>query len=266
MEELVNQLSDINKQRHPASRSSESASTSLPRNTDPVIPGDQASLPSPVAEPTLNLGSNIRPWNVAGTNPSFLDVDDEPDIIDRGILVLGDARELLETFRRSFMTSFPFVVLPADTTAESLRREKPFLFLSILAVAAFRNSALQLSLGKEIQRQIATRIIMRNEKNLDILQGLVIYIAYYHFFFVSENQQIYLLIQLTLAMIHELGLDHSPRSKKASDGTPVDWAKEGSAERSGQRTTDEIRTFLGVYVLSDEYVSLISLARFMISD
>jgi hypothetical protein len=209
--------------------------------------------PLPISGPgsASNSASYVASWSEAASTSSLLHDDDGCDIVDRGLLTLDCARTLLDTFRFSYTNYFPFVILPPDTTVESLRREKPFLFLSIVAVAVFGNTPLQRLLGKEMQKQIASRIVMRNEKSLDILQGLLVHLAYYHYFFSRENQQTYLMIQLSLTLIYELGLHHPARPKRFEEG-PTEWGKMGSAERYGKRTAEEIRTFLGIFVVSDE--------------
>lgn len=255
LDELVSQLSHTNDQRQTTLSTSPTTRTASLGKPPSTL--RQCSGPPPISVPgsASNPGSNVTSLTEAVSTPSFLRGDNGTDIIDRGILTLDYARTLFDTFRYSYTTYFPFLILPPNTTAESLRRNKPFLFLSIMAVAAFSNSSLQRLLGREIQTQIATKIVMRNEKSLDILQGLLVHLAYYHYFFTPENHQTHLLVHFTLALVHELGLHHSPRLKKKFDGAPTELGKMGSAERYGTRTAEEIRTFLGIFVLSDEYAS-----------
>jgi hypothetical protein len=93
------------------------------------------------------------------------------------------ANNLLNLFRDDFVTHFPFVVIPAEITVETLRRKSPFLFLTIMAATTFRNSILQRHLATEIQRRISARIVMSCEKNMDLLQGLLVHVAWYHYYF-----------------------------------------------------------------------------------
>jgi hypothetical protein len=224
-------------------------------HTQPSPPTTSAAQTTPLEKLPSTAPQHIDSSPIYGpgsaSTPSLVHDDDGCDIVDQGLLTLDCAQTLFDTFRCSYTNYFPFVVLPPNTTVESLRREKPFLFLSILAVAVFGNSHLQRLLGREMQKQIAIRIVMRNEKTLDILQGLLVHIAYYHYFFSRENQQMYLMIQLSLTLTYELGLHH-PARPKTVEGGPTEWGKMGSAEKYGKRTAEEIRTFLGIFVLSDE--------------
>jgi hypothetical protein len=247
LEELFSRISNIHTQPSPITSAQTTPFGKLPS----TAPQHIGSSPIHGAGSASNSASHVASWSEAASTPSLVHDDGGCDIVDRGLLTLDCARTLFDTFRCSYMNYFPFVILPPDTTVESLRRVKPFLFLSILAVAVLGNSHLQRLLGKEMQKQIAVRIVMRNEKTLDILQGLLVHLAYYHYFFSRENQQMYLMIQLSLTLIYELGLHHPGRPKTA-EGGPIEWGKMGSAERYGKRTAEEIRTFLGIFVLSDE--------------
>ena len=73
---------------------------------------------------------------------------------------------------------FPFVVVPPHMAAHQLRQEKPFLFLAILASSSCENLPLQRRLGKEIKEQIATRMVINGEVSFDLLQGLLVYLAW----------------------------------------------------------------------------------------
>lgn len=79
---------------------------------------------------------------------------------------------------QSKASNFPFVLVPPKMTLDSLRREKPFLLLSILTFAAFSNEKLQLKLELELRQSLSKRIIVDSEKSLDLLQGVLVYLAW----------------------------------------------------------------------------------------
>lgn len=177
------------------------------------------------------------------------------DIIDCNLLSLDMANNLLNLFRDDFVTHFPFVVIPAEITVETLRRKSPFLFLTIMAATTFRNSILQRHLATEIQRRISARIVMSCEKNMDLLQGLLVHVAWYHYYFDPKKPQIFLMLQLCVTLIHDLGLDKNPSEKRAKL-TDSGQLVEGNYF---QRSAAEKRALLGAYFLSASYVSLIIL-------
>lgn len=105
--------------------------------------------------------------------------DGDKDIIDRGILSLDIAENYLETFKSILTPHFPFVVIPSHVSAVQLRDEKPFLFLAVMSSASYDNMPLQRSLGAEVKRAVASRIILNGELSFDLLQGLLVFLAWY---------------------------------------------------------------------------------------
>lgn len=72
----------------------------------------------------------------------------------------------------------PFVIVPPSTTAEDLQRERPFLLKSILAVTS-RKPRQQLTLATSLVRQLAERVAVNGERNLDLLLGVLILTGWY---------------------------------------------------------------------------------------
>jgi hypothetical protein len=58
------------------------------------------------------------------------------DVVDRGLLSMDTATELVASYANDLVNFFPIVVLPQGTTAFELRQSKPILFLAIIAGAA----------------------------------------------------------------------------------------------------------------------------------
>ena len=102
----------------------------------------------------------------------------EEDVIARGILSTDTAESLLDIYKEKMTPHFPFVIIPPETSAESLRREKRFLFLAILASASFADMPLQRRLGMEVKTAVASRMIVNGEMSFELLQGLLVYLAW----------------------------------------------------------------------------------------
>lgn len=151
---------------------------------------------------------------------------------------------LLNEFRKSFVLAFPFVVVSPTATVDSLRSQQPFLFLAIMAVTANDIPTTQSLLAQKLKEQIAVRIIGRSHKSLEILQGLLIYVAWYHQFYRPMTQQLSITLQLCVAMIQDLGLSKNPKDKARK--TTLTEDQSGIAYKS-QRTNAEKRVFLGTY-------------------
>lgn len=105
--------------------------------------------------------------------------DGDKDIIDRGLLNIEVAENYLKSFKSILTPHFPFVVIPHQVSALELRQEKPFLFLAIMASASYENIPLQRLLGAEVKRAVASRIILNGEVSFDLLQGLLVFLAWY---------------------------------------------------------------------------------------
>ena len=76
------------------------------------------------------------------------------------------------------LTVFPFVHLPPDMTAKHLREWCPFLWFNIMAVTA-RTPGQQSTMSDHIKRFVAQKMVVDNEKNLDLLLGLLVVINWY---------------------------------------------------------------------------------------
>lgn len=74
---------------------------------------------------------------------------------------------------------FPFAYIQPQQYAEEVRQQRPFLFLAILAAASYDNMPLQKALGKEVKQTISTRMVINGEMSLDLLQELLIHLAWY---------------------------------------------------------------------------------------
>lgn len=148
------------------------------------------------------------------------------------------------------MACFPFVVVDANVPALRLRREQPFLFLSILTVTSHKSPRVQNLLSDELRRQLA-RVIEYSQKSLDILQGLLVYGAWYHAFYHPASQQLAILVQLCVALVQDLGIS---RSEKTKPGRSVN---EYAMQSKPKGTLPEKRAFLGTFILTALYVHLI---------
>lgn len=89
----------------------------------------------------------------------------------------SQAQEQLTLFRERYLQCFPCIYIPPDMTSEQLREEKPFSWFTIMMMAC-QTSSLQFGMGAVWQRIISQKIVIEHEKNMDLLQGMVIYLAW----------------------------------------------------------------------------------------
>lgn len=88
-----------------------------------------------------------------------------------------DADHLLNIFRNDMNPSFPFISIPDSVTASELRRDRPSLYTSVIAVVS-RSTSRQISLGKLLMKQLADRMVIGGERNMDLLLGVLTFSAW----------------------------------------------------------------------------------------
>lgn len=186
----------------------------------------------------------------------------------------GDAegQTLLEAYTNLMIPLFPFVPIPSRMTAEELRRERPFLYLNISMLAS-PNSARQRELSNAVKEYLADRIIMNGHRSLDLLQGLLVHLAW----FISVTRvpranladtidgppsnsntapkqptqgtaQLDAFLHLAMAQAISLGLHLDPCSPRTMN-QPIAYLSQVDLHRDRipPRTIEERRTFLGCY-------------------
>lgn len=84
-------------------------------------------------------------------------------------------------------TFFPFVVIPEDETAESFRKRKPLLYKTCIAAAHHRNTTMQRQMSHDLLKSIAERVLVNSEKSLDLLQGILVFAAWYEPAFLEKG-------------------------------------------------------------------------------
>jgi hypothetical protein len=103
------------------------------------------------------------------------------DPVEDGLLDDGAADSLLQEYKDSYTSAFPFVIIPSSVNGRALRQSQPFLFLAILTVTTYRQAGLQLVLAAKLKEQISLRVIHHSQQTLELLQGILVYTAWYDF-------------------------------------------------------------------------------------
>jgi hypothetical protein len=100
------------------------------------------------------------------------------DVISRNLLDEETAERYLDIFRTKLTPHFPFVVVPPGISVKQLRQKKQLLCLAILASASYENMPLQRALGAEFKKAVASRMIIGGEISFELLQGLMVFLAW----------------------------------------------------------------------------------------
>ncbi|KAJ5097014.1 hypothetical protein N7456_007735 [Penicillium angulare] len=144
---------------------------------------------------------------------------------------------------------FPFVVIP-DLPPAMFYAEKPFLFKAMVMVASYRNRPFQHQIGTQLTEEVGKRLLVDGERSLDLLQGLLIHIAWYHLHLGAVSQMTNLL-QLAIALMADLGLNKpshgTDRRKLMFDSSKL---TQGAVAESRLLRNDETRALLGCFYVS----------------
>lgn len=121
----------------------------------------------------------------SATSPQLLIAGDVPI---HGITALN-AEEQLAEFRRAFIPAFPFIRIPITTSASELYREKPFVWLVIIALTT-KVVSKQFDLADHIWKIISQRVVCEHHANIDLLLGIICFASWYAFVYYTENFKI----------------------------------------------------------------------------
>ncbi|KAK4240802.1 hypothetical protein C8A03DRAFT_12871 [Achaetomium macrosporum] len=157
--------------------------------------------------PPLSSSVTPQPGGEAGREQQAADV------VERGILTMTLANELLIRYMTQMCPHLPGVVIPPGTTAADLRASKPLLFLAIMAAASSEMPALQRTLTKELMQVLAEKIIIRGNKSLEVIQAIQIATIWYWPPERFEELKFYQLVHVAAVMAIEIGLGRKRSAK-----------------------------------------------------
>ncbi|KAI8938400.1 hypothetical protein NX059_004296 [Plenodomus lindquistii] len=118
---------------------------------------------------------------------------------------LAHMQMLLETYR-VMVDAFPFVPLPKECSCQDLIHQRPMLMLAVLTVSSHDSARLQTTLSREFRKIIMIKV-MNGDKSLDLLQSLLVFIAWHHHYMEVQSVSIPMLLQICMGMAHDLGLE-----------------------------------------------------------
>ncbi|KAG4443063.1 hypothetical protein IFR05_001459 [Cadophora sp. M221] len=165
--------------------------------------------------------------------------------------------KLLHIFRDEMSPNFPFISIPDSTSVETMRKDQPSLLTAVMAVTS-RDSPNQLVLGKLLMQQIADRMLVNGERNMDLLLAILTYAGWcYHNFF--NIPQLTSLISLATTLVGDLRLmkplvkdsrgffDAAIRESAKARGQCIETSK---PVNTSIRLADERRAALGYWFLT----------------
>lgn len=218
--------------------------TCIPTEVDPVTSDQHA----PMKKTAGPFSSTSGPWTISETYNSYA----PPSCICRPDS--GDAppppgsdETLLNVYRNELQPLNPFVVIPPHETAASLKARRPFLMSAIRMVSSFRSLQSMRSQMYHLMRYISDHMLIRSERSLDLLLGILVIVTWYklHCFM---HAQLNNLIGLAKTLAGELALHRNPMGVERINFMVVKPSK------PEERTNEERRALLGVWFISSAYV------------
>ncbi|ORY67674.1 uncharacterized protein BCR38DRAFT_427874 [Pseudomassariella vexata] len=119
---------------------------------------------------------------------------------------LDSAKKLLDTFKE-MLPHYPCVVLPEDASVRSMAKDMPFVLLAILAATSCSSSLQGHSLyDEEFRKVLGLKFVTGGERSLELLQGILIYSAWYPFHLRPKNRQASQYLRMATDIVHDLDL------------------------------------------------------------
>ncbi|EED19070.1 C6 transcription factor (War1), putative [Talaromyces stipitatus ATCC 10500] len=136
------------------------------------------------------------------------------DVIDRGLIDVQTAVDIFNHYMDEIAPRLPVVVFPPGTTMASVRRNKPTLFLVIMAISIghFR-SELQMSLVHEVHRLFADKVVIKGERSLELVQSIMLACIWYVPPDQFEELKFFQFIYMAVVMSLDIGMGRVTRKK-----------------------------------------------------
>ncbi|KAI1412495.1 putative C6 transcription factor [Hypoxylon sp. FL1857] len=254
LEGLVSLLQSVAKSPDP--------SDSLRKVLDESLAGrDQPDAEPQIATPT-SISSNITKFtstadtdDARATSPlaaSYsLGAGSSSNIDSAYALSVGEAEAYLNVFRSQMLKHLAFIHIPQNVTAQQLSQTRPFLFQAIVAVASpFTHQ--KITRGEELKRVLAQNVLVQNQSSLDLLLGLLTYIAWGWDTFLNKTGTLSRLIMLAISIVGNLRLNRPLPQDVHMIGplTPGFVGRKCEVEDPEQRHLEKQRAVLGCFLLS----------------
>ncbi|KPM45111.1 hypothetical protein AK830_g1500 [Neonectria ditissima] len=156
---------------------------------------------------------------------------------------VDSAASLLASFR-GMLVHFPCVALRPDETVASLAASRPFVLLAILAAASGSRTLQGHTLyDEEFRKVLGLKFVAGGERSLELLQGMLIYCAWYPFHLRPKNKQAFQYIRMARDLVHDLELDQEMAGFDS-----------GSNSELEPDQLEKVRTYLSWYYGVSQYV------------
>ncbi|KAJ9603318.1 hypothetical protein H2200_012096 [Cladophialophora chaetospira] len=160
---------------------------------------------------------------------------------------------LLNDYRRMTNTNFPYVIIPDTCTAATLVDERPMLAQAIFIATTWRHPARQHALRDKFLSEFSERYFIKSERSLELLQALLVYFGWCHWYTVPVATQVFRLGSLIVALAMELGIHQKPTNVTQHE---MIVGQSGGLGQNNEDTSSKFwgyearRAFLGAFTVS----------------
>ncbi|KAL4876965.1 hypothetical protein BJY04DRAFT_199269 [Aspergillus karnatakaensis] len=191
------------------------------------------------------------------SNPGLMAISQDPGSLVQPappVMVVRDPGLALMVFRDMLLPHCPFIQLPMELSAAQLERERPFLYQAILAVSEMSMEQKAIK-GQAIKVAFAQAAIVENGAGIDILLGLLVYVAWGYDHVLSGRPTLSRLLELALSIIYDLRLNEAAPIDLHTLSLASGSEELTEAEQPTRCTLEEQRAVLGCFILCS-YVAI----------
>lgn len=163
------------------------------------------------------------------------------------------AASALCTYRERMIHHFPFVPIPGSATLQELSITYPITLHAVIVVSSGEDKQLQRTLERSFRDQVLRSVMIDGDRNIDLLQALIIYLAWYHFFYIPMKQQFYQTLQIAISVCIDMKFDRPPEdatSKRVEGDTRAMHKPALDATGHHYHSKSARRAYIGCYCLS----------------
>ncbi|CAG8900629.1 unnamed protein product [Penicillium egyptiacum] len=182
----------------PSQREAEFLENGLSTDDSSSSHGVQDSTPSSSHNNGTSVNPPHRPLYKWAGYPKINGVSCPELLLECGLSI--DAADGLLSRFRTMTSYFPFFMVPSHATVLTMCNEQPFVLVAALAAATSSDKKLQKSLGDKFRTCALHTIMVHNERSLDLLNGILVYLAWYHFYYIPKKEQFNQLLHIAIGM------------------------------------------------------------------
>ncbi|VUC26670.1 unnamed protein product [Clonostachys rosea] len=162
---------------------------------------------------------------------------------------LEEADATLERFRHEMVPLCPYVCIPREWDAATLRQQYPFLWLNVMGVASLSTKT-RYSLGRQAKNIIVQKVVADGTRSVDMLLGVLTFLCWIH---LLPMDKLFgsMASQIAVSLIHDLGLHMTPPEYPSKVGQLLNGKGFGLLPQiRKERTMEDRRALIGAYIIT----------------